>query len=276
MFKFFKKRIPEVITLPGYETIIPNVVYSPAMEETALERNVLLLCRFKEPFIDEIINYIAQKAENFPDLAPILSRSERISLTKLEYWLYHFPVQNIDQLREHKLRDELRWAMPFSIDEENSYTRVLLGTMSSKDLQEGAVVENIPNPLNWYQRHMETNWEIYIAIREGKLLPRKELDFLIKHSTSNSRSLRVVPENYYNILLPAIAETVYEGLSCTEQMNKLTDVSSEILEEKAVTTLHRLYYFLMQRGDIEPMMKVAMKPSAKPPYFVKAKKGQPN
>ncbi len=255
-----------VIELPGYRTVFPNVVYTRKENQNLPGRSefkgtrVLLFHRYTEATEDEVILYLQAKERGLPSDVP--SPAVLRTLSYLERAIIGLPAEERGRLRSGypELMTFLRGntsARSLDVGEVPSqYLTLTKGLIPTEMLEENERRGNVTTAA-WYQKALQDDdlkrarmgeqWEMRMKYTGEGLLPRSEMDLLLKHGVFGSEtvyiSLRLRNEIYRDIV-----DTLYAGFPTPNKIALLEDVSLRVLENAATESIQALLAYVQRNS----------------------------
>jgi len=236
-----------VLELKGYDVNFDNKVYTsqdsiPAqvMDREEEFKKVLIFSRFLEPSEDEVIQYLQEKAGGLiPEKDKMMQtnhfdRGEYLPLEQLMLQLPYSTLQDLSDMNkpdyEQKLREKNNAPRLEPGETPNEFFKIKFGFLPDRLIEDCKSEGNITNP-SWYfmmfnfpenksmipgryhnMKNMGQNFEMYMILEDGKLIPKSDMEVLVRQGVDSSDhffvNVKPFPRTYGEPLLKAIYDAM--------------------------------------------------------------------
>ncbi len=244
------------ITIPGYQKILPNQVYSqPTLvtdtdgEVVKLEK-ILVLTRYQQPSEQDVVDYLVNKANKVSGLTGI--DGKHLNTDLIVGLISRFPAQvQVDFRTKNEglmqfLRDHTAAPRLGEDQERATYLSVDYGVLPRQIID-----DNVGSfqDLAGYEKSLihpqirgvglGRKWKADLLYNKEGLPNRSELEVLLKHGVHESRTFSMSVTSYNLDDVKKVLDAVYEGVP-RDKIDSVTDVSDQkvaALAERPLLTL---------------------------------------
>jgi len=243
------------ITIQDYQPVVDNTVYARKVSGDKPGIALVFLSRHTKPTEDEILTYIQDTAKKISGAAALIvvGHAARQNRTPLEGILLKLPQPVLGHvamgrpdctqfLREH-IGDGARRQTP------QQYVTIGYGTLPESGFIPG---QNEAHYFGELARETKKGqgygraWDVELLIENGLLPAYDDVQLMLKHQTTRSRTLVVTPDQYDVSQVSDAFKVVHAGLVTPETLSHLPDASEEIREIFALGPVVALHNYIVQ------------------------------
>ena len=221
-------------------------------------RKIVLPVRYTSPTEDDVISYLEGKASAETGLqlpAGFTLKGE----SAIDRLLRNLPSKMLDDIRtgNGKLTDFIRKNIPVPAKKDgeprDGYLTITYGLLPVSLIEDN--VEKA-NTAKWYQAAFADDeiqeagfgkvLTIKLLLREASLPEKRDIDFLLRHSTHGSRTIEISRQQYDPELAAELMDFVYGEFSDHKVLSQVEDASEQALNEAALLPIVALHKILQQ------------------------------
>lgn len=238
------------IKLPGYKPIVPNKVWGKDAKYAGLElkaKDIIILKRYQLPTEKGLESYVQakiRKALSAADDVRGVMLSQILGKGGIEIALALTPKDILKTIADDEgIAKQVISETIAEISDGNTYfldvkTGIVPAFPVPSELKSSRLYEAyIMNRSSGKNGVMGRKHIITLSSDSWQLPKKKDVDNLVRHGTSRSRTLKTFDEKYDQKEVQGIIDTIYSGLPTSRQVMELTDVSDIATEEIAIKAI---------------------------------------
>ncbi|MDO8556816.1 MAG: hypothetical protein Q7R96_06630 [Nanoarchaeota archaeon] len=254
-----------MVQLSGLQTIKENEVYTGKVTRQTSEgpvevSSIILVARYKEITSSEVFAYLQQKCEDTQGASlirvPGMSNGNG-NKTPLEQLLTDLnPVVRAHfRAGKEALKSFVysKTSAPDEPTENRQYLHVTAGVLT-QDLLDQAIEKRMDLKKVLVAPQVRIagqglEWSLTLTVDGNTLPDEQEVQTLLRHGVSASRTLQVSPGTYRIDEVAAVLRSVYEVCKDSEALQQFKDVRTKVLEELALQPVIELINLQRQEAQ---------------------------